>query len=69
MKSFSLRILEYLHQDQAEVIATFGQAQLVRHLNGRCEIRGGTPSDYACAREWCSLFLHEVSVPFPKVTR
>ena len=42
-----------------ETFATFGGARIVRHLDGRFELIGGTPADHAAAREWCSLFLHE----------
>ena len=52
------RIQEYLHRDDGELIASFGAARLVRYLNGKFELRGGTDADRAQAREWCSLFLH-----------
>ena len=35
-----------------QIIAAFGTSRLVRNQNGR--------HDYAAAREWCSLFAHEV---------
>ena len=34
-------------------------ARLVRYLNGKFELLGGTDADRAQAREWCSLFLHD----------
>jgi hypothetical protein len=46
-----------------QVIATFGLAPLVwwpSARSGRYELIGGTPDDHAEAREWCSLFAHEV---------
>lgn len=43
-----------------ELIATFGAARLVRHLDGRHELIGGTPGDLAEAREWCSLYAHDL---------
>lgn len=55
MKRFELPIL---HQD-SELIATFGQAKLVKQKNGRFELRGGLPDDRFEAHEWASLFLHE----------
>lgn len=55
----SQRITEYLYRNDGELIASFGQARLLRRLNGRYELRGGTPADIADAKEWCSLFLHE----------
>ena len=42
------------------LIATFGNARLVRHLDGRHELQGGSATDCAEAREWCSLFAPEV---------
>ena len=45
------------------VIATFGLARLVwwpSARSGRYELIGGTADDHAEAREWCSLFAHEV---------
>lgn len=41
------------------VIASFGRAHLVKHFNGRFELRGGNPADHQEAREWASMFLHE----------
>ncbi len=58
----SQRLLEYLHRNDGELIALHGDARLVRHLNGRYELRGGTPDDRAHIREWCSLFLHEAVI-------
>jgi hypothetical protein len=41
-------------------IAFFGAARLVKKGNGRHELIGGTAGDCTAAREWCSLFAHEV---------
>lgn len=41
-------------------IRRFGHAQLVCRRNGRHELLGGSPSDLAAAREWVSLFAHEI---------
>ena len=54
MNSFDLAI-----QQDTELVATFGQAKLVKQKNGRFELRGGLPDDRFEAREWASLFLHE----------
>jgi hypothetical protein len=43
-----------------KIIATFGQARLVRLANGRHTLRGGTPTEQAEAREWCAMFAPEV---------
>lgn len=44
------------------LIATFGAAKLVRCLNGRFELRGGTQNDLIDAREWVSMFMPEATV-------
>ena len=36
-----------------------GQAQLIRYLDGKTELRGGSEQDRAEAKEWMSLFWHE----------
>jgi len=43
-----------------QIIAAFGTARLVKNSDGRHELIGGTANDHAAAREWCSLFAHEV---------
>lgn len=48
--------------DQGEVIASFGDACLVKKLSGKIELVGGTDDDRAAAKEWASLFLHEAVV-------
>jgi hypothetical protein len=49
------------------IVATFGDAQLVRHINGLYELRGGSAADHTDAAGWISIFLHEavVSSPLP----
>jgi hypothetical protein len=54
--------LERLNQAEAETIATFGEAKLVKTLNGKYELRGGSPHDRVQAREWISLFMHNAVV-------
>jgi hypothetical protein len=49
-------------RDEGEVIAAFGQAQVVRYLDGKCELRRGSKEDRLAAKEWISLFWHEVVV-------
>ncbi len=49
-------------KDEGEVIASFGQAQLVRFLDGKCVLNGGSKDDRIAAKEWISLFWHEVVV-------
>jgi len=43
-----------------ENLVRFSTARLVKHLNGRIELIGGSDSDCGEAREWCSLFLDAV---------
>ncbi len=51
-----------LFKDEGEVIALFGQAKLVKFLNGKYEVRGGSKEDRLAAHEWISLFCHDVVV-------
>jgi hypothetical protein len=46
--------------DKVRLVTTFGESQLVRHINGRYELLGGTAEDHAEAREWCSIFAQDV---------
>lgn len=57
MKPFHL--LEYLRRNDGETLARFGDARLVKYLNGKIKLLGGSRDDRTAAREWCSLFLHE----------
>ena len=47
----------WIQQNEPELIAQFGTARLVEHLNGRIELIGGDDNDRGEAGEWCSLFL------------
>ena len=49
-------LLSRLLWDRGEIVASFGAADLMHHRDGHWELRGGSPSDHATAREWCSLF-------------
>jgi hypothetical protein len=49
-------------KDEGEVIARFGDAQLIRFLDGKMELRGGSNDDRTAAREWMSMFWHEAVV-------
>jgi hypothetical protein len=49
-------------RDEGEVVATWGQAQLIKYLDGKLELRGGSVQEHAEAREWMSLFWHEAVV-------
>jgi hypothetical protein len=43
-------------QMEPEVLAHFGAARIVKHLDGRLEIRGGTAEDQAQAHAWMKQF-------------
>jgi hypothetical protein len=49
-------------RDEGEVLAYFGQARLVKKLDGKLELVGGTNEDRTAAREWISMFFHEAVV-------
>ncbi len=51
------------------LVATFGQARLVRLPAGRYELQGGSAADVAAAREWCSLFAPEIVFSMPRPLR
>ena len=42
------------------VIQTFGNAKLLKHSNGKHELVGGSPADFAAARDWVSFVAHEI---------
>ena len=54
--------LAWLTRDDDETLAHFGAARLVKKLDGKIELRGGSQDDRRAAREWCSMFLHEAAV-------
>ncbi len=56
-----LNRLTWLTRDEGETLAVFGDARLVKHLDGKFKLSGGSPDDRRAAREWCSLFLHEAA--------
>ncbi len=50
------------YKDEGEVVASWGQAQLIKYLDGKLELRGGSDEDRAAAEEWMSLFWREASM-------
>jgi hypothetical protein len=58
--------LKHLVEDnkrlEGELIARFGEAALIRRLDGGWKLRGGSQADRCEAREWISLFLHEAVI-------
>jgi len=61
-KSFRFQFpgFNFIHGAGRQTIRLFGFARLVKNANGCHELIGGTPADHAAARQWCSLFAHEV---------
>jgi hypothetical protein len=49
-------------KDEGTVIASFGEASLIKFLDGKYELKGGSKEDRIGAHEWISLFCHEVVV-------
>jgi hypothetical protein len=43
-----------------KVINHFGNAFLVQRTDGKHELVGGSDGDYTAAKEWVSLFAHEI---------
>jgi len=46
-------------KDEGEVMASWGEARLMKFLDGKWELCGGSENDRTEAREWISLFLHD----------
>ena len=44
-------------RERVELIAGFGGAEIIKFLDGRLEIRGGTAAEQAEARAWQQRFL------------
>lgn len=42
---------------QETLVASFGGAQILKHLHGKLEIRGGTEDEKAQAHDWMRRFL------------
>jgi hypothetical protein len=53
-------------QPEAEVLAVFGDARLVKHLSGKVELRGGSVEDQRAAREWAEKFIPELTATLPR---
>jgi hypothetical protein len=60
-----LNKLSWFKQAEGETIAAFGSARLMRNLDGRYTLVGGTPAERAAAHDWCSLFAPQVVFPGP----
>jgi hypothetical protein len=49
-------------KDEGEVVASWGEAELIKYLDGKVELKGGSKEDRIKAQEWISLFWHEAVV-------
>ena len=49
-------------QFEGEIMAYFGQARLVKYLDGRLELVGGSEEDRKAARKWIGFFLRDAVV-------
>ena len=49
-------------KDEGELIASWGQAQLIKNLDGKVVLKGGSKEDRIAAREWISMFLSDAVV-------
>jgi hypothetical protein len=49
-------------KDEGEVVASWGEARLLKYLDGKVELKGGSKEDRLAAHEWISLFGHEAVV-------
>ena len=56
------RLFYQLFKDEGEVTASWGEARLIKYLDGRLELKGGSKDDRIEAREWISMFLHDKAV-------
>jgi hypothetical protein len=50
------------YKDEGEIVASWGGAKLVKCLDGKLELKGGSREERGEAREWMSLFWHEAVV-------
>jgi len=64
-----MRRKSHFFDDRAktEVIAVFGDAQLVKNVDGRVELRGGSVEDQRAAGAWLRTFMPEVAAALPRL--
>jgi hypothetical protein len=48
------------------IIAIFGNARLLKHLNGTYELTPGSPEDLAEAQKWIAAYMPEISITNPR---
>ena len=49
-------------KDEGEVMASWGEAQLIKYLDGKLVLKGGSKEDRIATREWISMFLNDAVV-------
>jgi hypothetical protein len=49
-------------RDEGEVMASWGEARLIKYLNGKPALKGGSKEDRIAAREWISMLLNDAVV-------
>jgi hypothetical protein len=45
-------------KDEGEIVASWGEARLIKYLDGKSELKGGSKEERLAAQEWMSLFWH-----------
>jgi hypothetical protein len=53
----------------AGILNRFGNAWLIKRADGKHELVGGNASDFTEAKEWVSLFAHEIVFNRPRGNR
>jgi hypothetical protein len=51
-----------LFQDEGELVASWGEARLIKYLDGKVELKGGSKGDRLAAHEWISMFLNDALI-------
>ncbi len=59
----------FIQTQSSHVIQHFGGARLVKHANGTHELLGGSAADLTAAKEWASLFAHDLVFSQPNHRR
>ena len=51
-----------LRKTEGEVIASWGDAKLIKTLDGKYELVGGSKDDLTSAHEWISIFMADTVI-------
>ena len=49
-------------KDEGEVMASWGEARLIKYVDGKLVLNVGSKEDRIAAREWISMFLNDAVV-------